>query len=126
MSLTQTVVIEVRNASGQVVGTETATVTGDVEQEFSVQAPAADSVTVALAVTAADIVGFAIVSTRAVTLTVNDDGTPDETYTLAAGQVFAWNSGQEVANPITHNITSLKFANAGASAAEIRGVFLTA
>ena len=126
MSIIQTIATEIRNGSGGVVASATHTQSGDVEQEFSVVAPGSGNVVVALAVTAADIVAFAIVADKAVTFTINDDGTPDDTFALAADVPFHWDAGGLGACPLTHNITSMKFAKAGAGDAAVRGVFLTA
>jgi hypothetical protein len=122
--ITQTYVLTIKDDAQRVVSTETHGVTGDAEEEFNVVAPQAGDVTVPLTIAVSGIVAFWIVSDKNVTLTENDDGTPDLTKALVANVPFWWYTGLGT-NPFTVDITALKFANAGATEATVKGGFLS-
>jgi hypothetical protein len=109
--ISQTHILTIKDDAGRVATTTTTVITGDTEVEFNV------------AVIAANIVGFYIVSDKAVTMTENDDGTPDLTVALAAGVPYVWRTGLG-ANPISVDITSLKLVKADATAAIVKGSFI--
>lgn len=123
MALTQRVITDIRNASGESIATDDSSASGTVEQEFSISVAGVGDATVAISVAFASIKAFAIISSRDVTLETNDPA--DQTFALEAGKAFFWHDGLLLPNPLTDNITSLVFTNAGAAAATIRGVFLT-
>jgi hypothetical protein len=121
--ISQTHILTIKDDAGRVATTTTTVITGDTEVEFNVSVPGSGNHVVDLAVIAANIVGFYIVSDKAVTMTENDDGTPDLTVALAAGVPYVWRTGLG-ANPISVDITSLKLVKADATAAIVKGSFI--
>ena len=122
----QTYALSIKDDASRVIASDTHIVTGDSEEEFNVTAPLSGNVSVPLTIAYATMVAFYVVSTKDVTMTVNDDGTPDLTVALVANVPYWWYDGLGT-NPITADLTgasALKFTNAGAADATVRGAFL--
>jgi hypothetical protein len=122
--ITQTFVTAIKNDAAATVATATNTQTGDALEEFSVVAPGSGNVVLPITVDVSTVISFYIVSDKDVTLTENDDGSPDLTQALTANVPYWWYNGNGT-NPFTVDITSLKFTKAGAGDAVCRGAFLT-
>lgn len=122
-----TFVVQIKDDSGHLLASDTTVVTSDGEISFNVSVPAKSgpdgTFTVDLPVDVSTCQAFYIVSTKALTMTENDDGTPDLTASLAANVPYWWRTGQGT-NPFTVDVTSLKFTNAGAEAAVVQGSFI--
>lgn len=123
---TQTHETVVQNGSGAYVARGTATKTANAE--FAIGSTIANSGNdvYTMDVDVSNIVAFWFISDKAVTLTINDDGSPDETYALAASVPFAWHDSLGTANPLTHDWTSIKIANASGATAIVTGAVLVA
>jgi hypothetical protein len=65
-------------------------------------------------------VGFE--ASKALTMTTNDDGTPDDSYTLAANKPVVWGNDfpAELPCPLTVDVTSIKLVNAGSDTAQFK------
>ena len=120
--LKHTFKIQIEDDAGRVVGRDTYVEEGEEEIEFKTDVPTG-SVVVSLPVDVSQIDSFYIVSDKAVTLTENDDGTPDLTVSLLAGVPYWWHAGMS-ANPFSVDIVTLKLANAGSATASVHGAFL--
>lgn len=61
-----------------------------------------------------------------ITLTTNDDGTPDDTFTLTVGKPLVWYTGCGLPNPFASavDVTSMKAAKATAVNATLRMRFV--
>jgi len=74
---------------------------------------------------------FGLKSTKAVTVTVNDDGTPDATIALAANVPLIWvaalaGTQYPTSNPLgSADITGMKVTNASGAAATVSFACLT-
>lgn len=127
MALTQTWTLGVKNDSSSTVVADQYIYTGDAESNFNIAVPAGTTGAVVLAVTVANIVSFYVRSDQAVTFNTNSSTTPIQTFALAASIALAWNSGSNPnlgSNPLTTNLTTLYFVNAGATTATVKGGFL--
>ena len=125
MSLKHTWGINVKTDAGS-AASQTTSYEAGAEVNVNDSAEASGELSVDdIAVTVAEIVSFFIISDKDVTLTVNDDGSPDQTITLDAGKMIGWNTDSLDPNPLTSTtITNLTFTNAGDSAAKIKASFL--
>jgi len=125
--IVQTYTTAITDDAGRVVASKAKAVTGDSEEEFSVSCPGSSNVSVPLTIAQAGMVSFWVVSDAAdVTMTVNDDGSPDLTVALTANVPYFWNADMG-ANPITADLTgasALKFTKSSAGAATVKGAFL--
>jgi hypothetical protein len=123
--ITQRFTTQIKNNAGVLEATENSIITGDAEETFSVIAPGSGNVVLPITVDQSSMVSFWVVSdVNGVTMTVNDDGSPDLTVVLAAGVPYWWVTGKGT-NPITADVTDLKFTKAGAGDATVKGGFLT-
>ncbi len=63
------------------------------------------------------LVSLYIITDQDLTMTTNDDGTPDDTFALKAGKPMIWYSGCGLPNPFASavDVLSFKLDNAGAS-----------
>jgi hypothetical protein len=118
----QTFQTAITDSKGRSVFSHTERVVGVMEVEFDIDVPAASSHTVLVAVDVSRVQSFWIVSDKLVTMTENDDGTPDLTDVLRPGQPYYWYGGTP--NPFTIDIVSLKFRNSGLSGTRVQGAFL--
>lgn len=68
------------------------------------------------------IVSVGMMSTKAVTVKNNDDGSPDDTLALLAGKPVTWANDFLAVHPcpLTADVSSLKITNAGASDATFK------
>jgi hypothetical protein len=98
-NFTHAVGITYRNDAGTVAAT-TMNYTGDDESNFN-ETIAASSTNVDYDWTLEkdDLVSLAIFASAAMTLKTNSSGSPDDTITLAAGQLLVWTSDSGMANP---------------------------
>ena len=115
--------LTIRNDASQLKASQSVTVTADAEVEFYVDVLGVSDNVVDIVLDASTIEAFYIVSDKDVTMTENDDGSPDLTVALTAGVPYWWYGGFG-ANPFSVDLTSLKFANAGATSAHVRAAFL--
>lgn len=122
--ITQTYVTQIKDDAARVVASESHAATGDAVEEFNVTVPGSGNVVVPLTVDVSTLEAFWIVCDKAVTLTFNDDGSPDLTVALAAGVPYWWYSGKGT-NPLSIDLTNIKFTKADAGAATAKGGFLT-
>ncbi|MGV0984995.1 MAG: hypothetical protein ACOYB2_10600 [Limnohabitans sp.] len=125
----QTYAISIKDDAGRAVASESAILVGDAEEEFNVTCPGSGNVLVPVSVDVSSLVALWIVSDKEVTMTLNDDGTPDapSPITLAAGIPYWWYTGKG-ACPITIDLAgpnALKFVKADAGDAVVKGAFLT-
>jgi len=123
--LTQTYVVTIKDDAARVKASVSTDVTGDVEEQFSVNVPIGGDVVVPMTVDVSGVVAFWIAADGDLTMTENDDGSPDLTASLVADQPYWWHNETVGANPFTVDITSLKFTNAGGSIVTVRGAFLS-
>lgn len=117
----------IKDDAGRTQATEDSIMIGDSEEEFSVTCPGSGNVSVPLSIVIANVTAFWIVSDKALTMTVNDDGSPDLTVSLAAGVPYWWYTGKGD-NPIPNDLTgasALKFAKGTAGDATVKGAFLS-
>lgn len=125
--ITQTYTTAISDDAGRVVATQANIQTGDSEETFSVTCPGSSNVSVPLTITQAGMLAFWVVSDKSdVTMTVNDDGSPDLTVALTANVPYFWATGMGT-NPITQNLTgasALKFVKSTATNATVKGGFL--
>jgi hypothetical protein len=126
--ITQTFTTAITDDAGRVVATKAKAVTGDSEEEFNVSCPGSSNVAVPLSIVQAGMVSFWVVADAAdVTMTVNDDGSPDLTVVLVANVPYFWNADMGD-NPITDDLagaSALKFTKSSAGAATVKGAFLS-
>lgn len=113
----------IKDDAGRTVASESAVKTGDTEIEFETSVPGTGNDTVTFEVDVSEVVAFYIVSDKALTMTENDDGSPDLTVALVANVPYWWYTGKGT-NPFTVDVASLKFTNAGSVAAVVHGAFL--
>lgn len=102
----------------------TATVTKTVEEEINAEAtvPGSGNVVVSIAVDVSQLADVFISCDGTITLTTNDDGTPDDTFTITANEPLVWTSACGLPNPFASNtdITSIKAAKATAGSATLK------
>ena len=109
----------------------TTDVTGTGIVKFEESCADAGSTVITVAVDISAVKAFGLKSTKAVTVTVNDDGTPDATVSLAANVPLIWvaslaGTQYPTDNPLgTVDITSMKVANASGAAATVSFACLT-
>jgi len=124
--ISQTFAITIKDDASRVAASETHVVSGDSEESFNVTCPGSGNVSIPLTIDVSNIVSFWINSTKAVSLTVNDDGSPDLTIALAANVPYWWYTGIAT-NPISIDLTgasALKFTKADATDCVVSGAFL--
>jgi hypothetical protein len=127
--INQTYALSIKDDASRVIASDTHVVTGDAEEEFNVTVPGSGSVSVPVSVDVSNLVAFYVVATKAITMTFNDDGTPDapSPISLVANVPYWWYTGRG-ACPITIDLAAanaLKFTKADATDAVVRGAFLT-
>lgn len=127
--INQTFAVSIKDDAGRVVASENAIISGDAVEEFNVSCPGTSNVLVPVSIDVSTLVALWVVSDKEVTMTFNDDGSPDapSPITLAAGIPYWWYTGKG-ACPITIDLASpnaLKFTKADATAATVKGGFLT-
>jgi hypothetical protein len=113
----------IKDDAGRTVASESSIQTGDTEIEFSTTVPGSGNDVVTFEVDVSSVIAFYIVSDKEVTMTENDDGSPDLTQVLSAGVPFWWYTGKG-SNPFSVDIASLKFTKADATSAVVHGAFL--
>lgn len=96
--------------------------TGNSLIEFIEDVPAGGNRTLTMAGAGIDvskIISLGFEASKALTMTTNDDGTPDDSYTLAANKPVIWGNDfpAELPCPLTVDVTSIKLVNAGSDAA---------
>ena len=64
----------------------------------------------------ANIVGFALAATGALTVKTNDSVAPDDTFSLTATDPTLWVYGEVASVPLSQDITSIYVTNPGATA----------
>jgi hypothetical protein len=115
----------IKNDAGGTVVAESTVVTATAEENLSEPVPASSTVNVVISVDVSQIQSFFIRSNKALTLKTNDDGSPDQTISLAANVALAWNAVDSLgSNPLTADITKLTFVNAGLVDAVVTAGFL--
>lgn len=94
------------------VATGTTEVTADGQLGYNGTVVKSTEPEIALAFPFADVKGFAFKTAgAAVTLKTNSASTPDDTITLAAGEVFAWMYGDAATFVIAADVTSIFLDN---------------
>jgi len=92
---------------------------------FDEECPQSATTLIAFAVTAAKIKGVFIKSDKVALLETNDAGTPDDSFSLAAGGSIDWAEGDAEACPITTDIATGIHVTLGAvGTARIQGEIL--
>lgn len=90
------------------------TYTSGARADIAEAIPGSATTNVNWAVPYARVKAISILADGALTLKTNSSGSPDDTITLAAGKPYQWDTDQNAAFLIAHNVTSLYVVNAGA------------
>lgn len=120
----QTHTATVQNGSGAQVARGTTTKTANGEIEFGSTIANSGNDVYTMAVVPGDVVALWILSTRNVTVNINDDGSPDQVISLVANVPLTWHNGMGTTCPITATISSMKVLNASGASAVVSGAFL--
>ena len=124
----QTFALTIKDDASRVVASDAHVVSGDAEESFSVVCPGSGNVSVPVTIDVSTVVAFWIMSTKSdVTLTFNDDGSPDLTVVLVANVPYWWYTGLG-ANPLSVDLTgasAIKLVKSTATDALVTGAFLT-
>jgi hypothetical protein len=120
--ITESFTVDIWGATGRREASHTDEVTGTTEAEFNVIVPASGSTIIDIEIPVASLLSYWIFSDKDLTMTENDDGSPDLTVALAAGSPWYWPGYG--AQPFVVDVVTLKFTNAGASDALVKGGFL--
>jgi len=104
-------------------------ITGGSSYHLSETAAGADTTTMLLAVDVSAVKAFGLKSSKAAVITVNDDGSPTATITLAANKSLVWVAGDDqypASNPLgAVDVASWDVTIAGADDALITFAVLT-
>ena len=85
---------------------------GTIKIEVAVPSPSTNlAIAIAFALTA--LKSIFIYADGNLTLETNDSGTPDDTFSLAAGKVLAWNTQSLLPNPFSVDVTEMFATVAG-------------
>ena len=119
-------ILTYQDTNGNIVASISRTINGDGQSGFK-EAFAAGSVNVpvAFAFIKTKAQSFVFTSDQPCTLKTNSSGTPQETITLAAGGIYAWNTAHTEVNPLVGDITALYVSVPGATAANVTGSVLS-
>ncbi len=128
MAIVQNYKMTVTNNTGAEEGSDTYTVSGDVEETFSVVSPSSSNVVVPFTLDISTCVGWWVLSDQAVTF--EENAAVDFTVSLLANVPYYWYkdaaTGFTATNPMgAVDIVTLKFTNAGGTNANVSGGFLT-
>lgn len=97
------------------------TTTADIRNSIEKSIPdGATNQQIVVTIKESTLVAFALSSDQAVTVKTNSSGSPQETFTLAAGEPVAWISGEVADKPIAGDVTSLYVTNASGAAATLK------
>ncbi len=100
--------------------TDTVTSNQDIAQDITVAATTTNY-EADIAIDESTIVSVALYSDKAVTIKTNSTGSPDDTITLAAGQMKKWKTGDvDGAKVFTADVTKLYVTNAGGTTATVK------
>lgn len=119
MAITSTYTFSVTNTGGnaQRSATITTSLTDASVIELATTVAVSTSNTYTWAIDVSQVKHLYIETSSALTLLVNDDGTPDETVVLSSSAPIVWNSNMGTACPLgTDDATSVKFTNGSSSA----------
>ncbi len=110
--------------SGEAIA-KTVTLTGSGEINIDETVPGSSDIVLTMALDVSAVIGVYIVADGAVVLTVNDDGSPDKTITLAADIPVQWCSTNNQTSPLgSADWTSVKATKATATDASLKMRFL--
>ena len=125
MGITHTLTLNWNRSSEQIA--VNVTLTGDGEQNFDITVPGSGNIVVSCEIDVSALVGVYISTDQTVTMTTNDDGTPDDTLTLTAGKPLVWYSGCGLPNPFASavDVESFKLTrgSAGDAAVKLRFIY---
>ena len=109
-------------SNGGTAITSSVTKTVEAEHNFDVTVPGNGNVVIDIDIDVSALSTLWILSTGAVTLTTNDDGTPDDTLVLAANEKLEWTSTCGLPNPFasTVDVTSIKATKGTATDATLK------
>lgn len=100
------------------------TITDDAEQNFDVTVPGSSNVVVGCEIDVSALKLLYIYSDQTVTITTNDDGTPDDTLTITALKPLIWYTGCGLPNPFASAVDVESFkatrGSAGDAALKVR------
>ena len=114
----------IRTGSSAQVANGSVVKTANTEVEIGSTIATGNNDVLTIVLDVSNVVAWWLLSDRNVTFTVNDDGTPDETYNLVAGVPLSWHSSDGTVNPMATDWTSVKIANASGATAVVTGGFL--
>jgi hypothetical protein len=124
MTFNQTTVIEYKTNAGT-VGTSTVTETGDTDSSLDTTIPnGGTNVLATFNVDVSQVVSFLMFSTQDMTVKTNSPTSPDQSFDLAAGHGFTWNSSHTDPNPLNVDIAAFYFTNNGTADATVNLRFL--
>lgn len=124
MTFNQTTVIEYKTNAGT-VGTSTVTETGETQASLDTTiAHGGTNILASVSVDVSQVLSFLIFSTLDMTVKTNSPTSPDQSFNLAAGHGFTWNSSHTDPNPLTVDITAFYFTNNGTADATVELRFL--
>lgn len=121
---TQTHTTSIKNGSNAQVANGSVVKTANTEIEISSTIAASGNDVLTIALDVSNVVAWWLLSDHACTVTVNDDGTPDETYSLVANVPLSWHSTNGSVNPMAADWTSIKIVNSAGATAHVTGGFL--
>jgi hypothetical protein len=102
--------------------TETVTVSADGEQNFDITVPGSSNIVFGCEIDVSVLAALYIHSTGTITLATNDDGTPDDTFTITAEKPLIWYTGCGLPNPFasTVDVESMKATKGTATDATLK------
>lgn len=109
---------------------DSVTVSGESEQNFDVTVPGSGNVVIAseIDVSALNLVYITLDGTsgHSITLTTNDDGTPDDSFTISVDKPLLWYTGCGLPNPFASgtDVESFKATKATSVNATLKMRFL--
>lgn len=109
--------------NGQANLTYSVTETGNTEENLDISIPASttNQLVPFIVKTLANLQSFFMVSDGALTVKADSSGTPEETFTLAAGQPVVYQAGTGQSNPFTSTLdTGLYVTNNGTAAVRLQ------
>lgn len=117
MSFTHTAGKSLVAGGSTVSGTKT--YTGVSQVSLSTTVPIQSNYEIDVGFPYAKVVSFALLCDQIVTFKTNSSGSPDNTLTLVAGDVYVWNTDSQSTFKITADVTKLYVTNASAAVANL-------
>lgn len=120
MSLTHVIAYSWTNGGTPVTGTVTST--GEAELNLEATVPGSGNVVIAADVDVSALESLMVTCDGTITLATNDDGTPDDTFTITANVPMVWTADCGLPNPFasTVDVTSFKATKGTATDATLK------